>query len=185
MRDFDSSFTVHPHACGENGVDSSRVSDCRGSPPRLWGKPNVAIPARRTARFTPTPVGKTAAHSISPPRCSVHPHACGENSTPSPPPPGAYGSPPRLWGKRSKPTPRRAILCGSPPRLWGKRRIPGADLADLRFTPTPVGKTLTRPRPCPPPRRFTPTPVGKTDLARQAVSPAPGSPPRLWGKPRR
>ena len=72
--------TVHPHACGENIVITPRQQMRRGSPPRVWGKPAWGLHCQARRRFTPTRVGKTWLAGATPPRSSVHPHACGENS---------------------------------------------------------------------------------------------------------
>ena len=52
--------TVHPHACGENGMIHDIFELHRGSPPRVWGK--------------------LCDHDVPSNNCSVHPHACGENA---------------------------------------------------------------------------------------------------------
>ena len=70
---------VHPHACGENSVTIMEDILQSGTPPRLWGKPGRPVAAAREARYTPTPVGKTACRSGGSQLCAVHPHACGEN----------------------------------------------------------------------------------------------------------
>ena len=51
---------VHPHGCGDNGMDVLPVSIFDGSPPRVWGQPP------NFARF---PEVRT-----------VHPHGCGDNA---------------------------------------------------------------------------------------------------------
>ncbi len=49
--------TVHPHARGECEAVCRRRRMRHGSPPRPWGMPPGTRLCRRTARFTPTPVG--------------------------------------------------------------------------------------------------------------------------------
>ena len=114
--------TVHPHACGENRLNTMTVTFDFGSPPRLWGKlfdcrrrecplavhPHACgeneytlSPPASDQRFTPTPVGKTTTNGALRKRLTVHPHACGENTVPAVYQNPVAGSPPRLWGKRS------------------------------------------------------------------------------------
>ena len=93
------SWLVHPHAGGENAGPLAYTIAIPGSPPRGWGKRDIAARACRTLRFTPTRVGKTQpighgvqAQRFTPTRVgktyrydylsnvhTVHPHAGGEN----------------------------------------------------------------------------------------------------------
>ncbi len=50
---------VHPHACGDDAIRLHSFHACRGSPPRVWGRP--------AWRF------------CSSVRSPVHPHACGDD----------------------------------------------------------------------------------------------------------
>ena len=133
-------FTVHPHVCGENGVQF-RLKLCGvGSSPRVWGKFWLALAENVHIRFIPTCVGKilTGLHSTgrstgSSPRVwgkyrqvclciypiAVHPHVCGENRL-------AVGG--------------LLVSCGSSPRVWGKSWWELARLHHYRFIPTCVGK---------------------------------------------
>ena len=70
---------VHPHACGENVWSILPAHGFKGTPPRVWGKPDDFSPLRY---WTP-----------------VHPHACGENVPPDVLTPFPEGTPPRVWGK--------------------------------------------------------------------------------------
>ncbi len=70
---------VHPHACGENSSGFFRAKRYNGSPPRLWGKRLEHLSSNPLERFTPTPVGKTAACREVYRQKAVHSHACGEN----------------------------------------------------------------------------------------------------------
>ncbi len=175
------SWTVHPHACGDDVVFGLIVLAVGGSPPRLWGR--CRSPWQRTAA------------------CSVHPHACGDDAAGQRPLCRYRGSPPRLWGRciqpqpagtdgRFTPTPvgtmrpaaRRtraapvhphacgddanspaaaSALVGSPPRLWGRLRL-----------------RLTGGRYCP----VHPHACGDDDRASIIVPSTRGSPPRLWGR---
>ncbi len=74
---------VHPHARGDNDLCGvvSDVGD--GSPPRAWGQCNAPENPHEQRRFTPTRVGTIATRG--PRHCaeSVHPHARGDNVTPT------------------------------------------------------------------------------------------------------
>ena len=132
--------SVHPHACGENGVVRLHEAGEFGPPPRVWGKLGQRSVRSCVGRSTPTRVGKTLLRRRRLWRCSVHPHACGENFWEKPPLSPALGPPPRVWGKRalsrvqggscwSTPTrvgktpgrvPGQSRRYGPPPRVWGK-----------------------------------------------------------------
>ena len=76
------------------------------------------------------------------------------------------------------------IPLGSPPRVWGQRRRRLGEAARQRFTPTRVGTTTPRHH------RLARSPVHPHacgDNARVALAYGldPGSPPRVWGQPRR
>ncbi len=176
------SLSVHPHACGENGVGvavhvapfrytptpvgktslagAAKCADT-GTPPRLWGKRRPLIAKLFVARYTPTPVGKTGTLSSSNSATTVHPHACGENA--------AYainrvinsGTPPRLWGKRCAQNPLSTILPVHP-HACGENQVVLVSVSPFAGTPPRLwGKRLMQPW-----RgrvfRYTPTPVGKT-----------------------
>ncbi len=75
------SKSVHPHACGEYGIQCDATDDEIGSSPRVWGiLGGLAIGLGR-GRFIPTRVGNTEVRYKSVQRGSVHPHACGEYAT--------------------------------------------------------------------------------------------------------
>ena len=48
---------VHPHVCGDGGINSAVSGMYGGSPPRVWGRRPLAAKLSRTLRFTPTCVG--------------------------------------------------------------------------------------------------------------------------------
>ena len=48
----------HPHMCGESGNVPRQSSHKLGSPPHVWGKPNLAKTILQQLRITPTCVGK-------------------------------------------------------------------------------------------------------------------------------
>ncbi len=54
---------------------------CLGSPPRVWGQLRYPDDESRIARFTPTRVGTTRCKRSLRRRCTVHPHACGDNES--------------------------------------------------------------------------------------------------------
>ena len=115
-------IAVHPHACGDN----MRMACCMrrnfGSPPRVWGQPDLAHPWNLNIRFTPTRVGTTRRAPRIFYRKTVHPHACGDNA--------------RSCSRRFRPN-------GSPPRVWGQPTIDLPRAGVIRFTPTRVGTTTT------------------------------------------
>ena len=114
---------VHPHARGESPMLIDNDGTVTGSPPRTWGKRDLARVLADLPRFTPTHVGK-ALPPVRPGRQSgVHPHARGESQATS---------------RFTTPAP------GSPPRTWGKHRRAGLHRLTIRFTPTHVGKAKSR-----------------------------------------
>ena len=68
---------VHPHACGEHGVEDSTDMRDYGSSPRMWGTLLVLVLV--LGRFIPTHVGNTFANGRTVRNGAVHPHACGEH----------------------------------------------------------------------------------------------------------
>ena len=155
--------TVHPHACGENGISLMPAYPGFGSPPRVWGKLLTLRHCVHHRRFTPTRVGKTQPYAYSPVPPTVHPHACGENQGNPVAESGGVGSPPRVWGKLLRPSETR----------WRRR-----------FTPTRVGKTSVvqaagRSTP------VHPHACGENRVSGQAFAQVLGSPPRVWGKRKR
>ncbi len=55
--------SVHPHACGEIGIDAADAELLQGSPPRVWGNPEEKDKVNYNRRFTPTRVGKSSLFS--------------------------------------------------------------------------------------------------------------------------
>ena len=153
-------FTVHPHACGENGNGKRKSASAARSTPTPVGKTDNVVGNWRTIRSTPTPVGKTSCAASSVVFQTVHPHACGENCL-------------EVIGK--------FIVDGPPPRLWGKRRERQLSFILARSTPTPVGKTI-RLLEAAIRRAVHPHACGEnTDRCNQ-IGTEYGPPPRLWGK---
>ena len=150
---------VHPHACGEQ----SSVNDTRipipGSSPRVWGTDRCQDARGTRSRFIPTRVGNRSGRATPDPRPTVHPHACGEQSTLAEESPTSLGSSPRVWG-----TGRRQI----------QRRL------QRRFIPTRVGnrRPVEPVRPAPP---VHPHACGEQITTRRRLLPLDGSSPRVWG----
>jgi len=113
--------TEHPHACGENLVESVVRNFGLGASPRVWGKRTRRNPDRPSQRSIPTRVGKTREIRQTRRRSAEHPHACGENEQGGIRTVHHNGASPRVWGKRAK---------------YGKRAV------EARSIPTRVGKTI-------------------------------------------
>ena len=92
------SMSVHPHGCGEHGVDPLSIAIAQGSSPRVWGTLDEITLAALAGRFIPTGVGNTGRNHPRRTRRTVHPHGCGEHPRlrVSEMPDG--GSSPRVWG---------------------------------------------------------------------------------------
>ncbi len=94
---------------------------------------------------------------------TVHPHACGEH----------------LCGCGLAP-----VTAGSPPRMWGTPIHHHVSLPSHRFTPTHVGNT--RPQSGATARPSVhPHACGEHQPCPGHLDPKRGSPPRMWGTPRR
>ena len=155
-----SSWTVHPHGCGEYVPAAAAPNTTPGSPPRVWGIQQEVRQFMKQQRFTPTGVGNTMIISVTKTGSSVHPHGCGEyDSHPHPIrhhkrfTPTGVGNTPAIRGGQFR-------RCGSPPRVWG-------------IQPMLIYFFLLG--------RFTPTGVGNTQGANIGLGIAVGSPPRVWG----
>ena len=72
---------VHPHACGANGAIRAPLCGLFGSSPRVWGQRINFLGHGPASRFIPTRVGPTSSSSFSVSSTSVHPHACGANTS--------------------------------------------------------------------------------------------------------
>ena len=93
---------VHPHACGELGLEMASSGDMIGSSPRMWGTPFAVLQALGNLRFIPTHVGNSFVLVGSSPKSPVHPHACGELARIPPRCNASNGSSPRMWGTQKK-----------------------------------------------------------------------------------
>ena len=150
----------HPRVCGENRVHLLAEALCRGSPPRVRGKPHVLTTCCDSPRITPACAGKTTSTLLTPTAYKDHPRVCGENRNFHQGRRGSGGSPPRVRGKRCK------GFCAG--RL-------------VRITPACAGKTgiqsyglikcQDHPRVC-----------GENDSFRPDFIKVKGSPPRVRGK---
>ena len=78
----------------------------------------------------------------------------------------------------------RSAMRGSPPRVWGRLLAPGHDRSRSRFTPTRVGTTtgVADPEPA---GTVHPHACGDDIRVRRVERHPAGSPPRVWGRPRR
>ena len=90
--------SVHPRACGEQGLVSMSPGSAVGSSPRLRGTAVQVRSQQRGIRFIPAPAGNRSA--LPPPRVtrSVHPRACGEQHPRASATAPDAGSSPRLRG---------------------------------------------------------------------------------------
>ena len=70
-----------------------------GSPPRAWGRHQVAVILLVRQRFTPTCVGTTIDTTHLRTSTAVHPHVRGDDDDGWPWNWLMYGSPPRAWGR--------------------------------------------------------------------------------------
>ncbi len=91
----------HPHACGENIIETSDAIAADGTSPRVWGKQIYNPDEPGDLRNIPTRVGKTPCKSGISPAGTEHPHACGENASTFKKDRCGLGTSPRVWGKRN------------------------------------------------------------------------------------
>ena len=91
---------AHPRVCGENALVRHAGLPCRGSPPRVRGKPSQPGSKTQTPRLTPACAGKTKQSKTHYVGGWAHPRVCGENAGFSLGFRRSYGSPPRVRGKR-------------------------------------------------------------------------------------
>ena len=151
----------HPRVCGENNMCTNERKLCKGSPPRVRGKPCWKAQGCTAPRITPACAGKTILAVFPSVAAEDHPRVCGENGKSFFKALLEGGSPPRVRGKRliamltSTPAMDHPRVCGentlrtnhnlsesgSPPRVRGKQRLGGLrEMAD-RITPACAGKT--------------------------------------------
>ena len=147
--------------CGENGLRVCFYHRVRGSSPRVRGKPQQNTRPNRPTRLIPACAGKTQATHLRGLSSAAHPRVCGENK------PGMIhagvtkGSSPRVRGKLVHEA-RRRVAAGLIPACAGKTHSPS----------TPMCSTTAHPRVC-----------GENPMAAARPILAPGSSPRVRGKP--
>ncbi|CAB1368088.1 conserved protein of unknown function [Denitratisoma oestradiolicum] len=73
-------FAVHPRACGEHDIGTSRPANEDGSSPRMRGTPSLLAPQPLAGRFIPAHAGNTPGGVDGGHVDAVHPRACGEHS---------------------------------------------------------------------------------------------------------
>ena len=130
----------HPRVCGENNMCTNERKLCKGSPPRVRGKPCWKAQGCTAPRITPACAGKTILAVFPSVAAEDHPRVCGENGKSFFKALLEGGSPPRVRGKRliamltSTPAMDHPRVCGentlrtnhnlsesgSPPRVRGK-----------------------------------------------------------------
>ena len=110
----------HPHVRGEDPFRRHRPPHQPETPPRAWGRLAGNIECNRSARNTPTCVGKTAHDKTSSVKAQKHPHVRGEDFY-------------NFFFMLS--------LIETPPRAWGRPCGYQRSRSHHRNTPTCVGKT--------------------------------------------
>ncbi len=156
-----STWSVHPHACGEHAKKDIDIFAGYGSSPRMWGTLLVGHEPAVLVRFIPTHVGNTMSRRTNCYSEPVHPHACGEHC---------------------EGIPAASFICGSSPRMWGTHDHGRFDAPSPRFIPTHVGNTgyaagrLN-------PRSVHPHACGEHNRPSVLAKSPRGSSPRMWGTP--
>ena len=117
-----SSPRAHPRACGENLPCSTTQAACRGSSPRVRGKPRPLLPRGGRVRLIPARAGKTLRPRPPAAARPAHPRACGENPCLKNARDGVQGSSPRVRGKPGCPLRRRSAR-GLIPARAGKTEV--------------------------------------------------------------
>ena len=193
---------AHPRVCGENGLRVCFYHRVRGSSPRVRGKRFACLFLPSCSGLIPACAGKTPTKHATKSSNKAHPRVCGENPSNASPRSFECGSSPRVRGKRvfeyvagggqwahprvcgeNKPGMIHAgVTKGSSPRVRGKlvheaRRRVAAGLipacAGKTHSPsTPMCSTTAHPRVC-----------GENPMAAARPILAPGSSPRVRGKP--
>ena len=110
----------HPRGCGENTAIIPPMTATRGSPPRMRGKRQQNVPARRKGGITPADAGKTNQQAAHNQAHRDHPRGCGENYL-------GVGF--------------ALLSLGSPPRMRGKHGILAVLNETSGITPADAGKT--------------------------------------------
>ena len=150
----------HPHVRGEDPLPQSLYQSLWETPPRAWGRRQVARNWRVASGNTPTCVGKTMNLCHLLPLLQKHPHVRGEDSK------GCFIQ------SRGRET---------PPRAWGRLWQSALMKTTRGNTPTCVGKTVSPPLPEPLSRKHPH--VRGEDVKTTGKRASYGeTPPRAWGR---
>jgi len=71
-------YRGHPHVCGEESLPITNPVSYLGTPPRVWGRAQVADGIATLEGDTPTCVGKSKGIRFILNAPKGHPHVCGE-----------------------------------------------------------------------------------------------------------
>ena len=93
-----SDIPVHPRACGEQPRGGGMFKRSDGSSPRVRGTVLLRDCRMGVCRFIPARAGNSALSGLSVTLITVHPRACGEQSTAWDISTASYGSSPRVRG---------------------------------------------------------------------------------------
>ena len=150
----------HPHGRGEDPWSQRWQRRYRETPPRAWGRRQLAAIGRQGVRNTPTGVGKTIGCIKKIPPSGKHPHGRGEDA--------------------ASPLAQKKLL-ETPPRAWGRLPLRELDGIHVGNTPTGVGKTSCRRTDAECGRKH---PHGRGEDRPRPPSRRKGTetPPRAWGR---
>ena len=151
--------TVHPRACGEQGVGSTRSTRKSGSSPRMRG--TGARPARQSQadRFIPAHAGNRTPGAPPEKPFAVHPRACGEQK---------YRPSDWFWSG------------GSSPRMRGTGAARPRREHNVRFIPAHAGNSQSQRQSWDSPA-VHPRACGEQDREDQGHYVLRGSSPRMRG----
>ena len=161
LKDWKFFFQDHPRGCGENTDLTQQYGPAPGSPPRMRGKPTLAVLLARLPRITPADAGKTLLGLFIDLKFWDHPRGCGENYDLIESGFANNGITPADAGKTAQTRINNGFLkdhprgCGenalkkflvqqgegSPPRMRGKLAVCRGDSVFNRITPADAGKT--------------------------------------------
>ncbi len=153
-------MAVHPRVRGDDPWARNRRRCPFGSPPRAWGRSELAEIGVAVRRFTPACVGTIARSTWTWSRCPVHPRVRGDD---------------RVREKLS------ASTVGSPPRAWGRFPLGRGGQFQPRFTPACVG-TMACMRAAVTYGSVHPRVRGDDREGNIPCRSEVGSPPRAWGR---
>ena len=150
----------HPRACGEEYMSPLNLDRIQGSPPRVRGRGDHAVPEGVVGGITPARAGKSSPPSGLATASWDHPRACGEEPRDEAADMSEVGSPPRVRGRVFRRN-RATWLAGITPARAGKSRL-GGFAAD---------KCRDHPRAC-----------GEEEALQALQNSEMGSPPRVRGR---